>query len=110
MAGSKLYKFKFTKEDILLLQNYISLNAKNIFIEVWQNGSEDGDVYEIHPTNLLSAIHLTDKYYDNINADKKVAELLIQDRSGDIVPIYHTTKNRSGITYEALGYAKKCVR
>lgn len=105
--AEKLYKRKFTNEDIMLVQNYIAKNSSRLLVEIWQDDSDDGDVFDIKPQSLAHAITLTDKYYDSINANKKVAELLCQEKNGEYTCVYHTERNRSGLTFEILNYARK---
>lgn len=104
--AEKLYKRKFTEEDLVAVESYMRKNATSIFIEVWQNGSDDGDVYEIKASSLKNAIHQANKYYDSVNAKQKVVELIMRDKSGDYVPIYHVEKNREGLTFEIIKYAE----
>lgn len=108
--AKKLYKRKFTEEDLSLVENYMRRNANDIFIEVWQNGIEDGDVYVIKASSLNNAIHQASKYYDSVNAKQKVAELIMRDNSGDYVPIYHIEKNREGLTFEIIKYAEADIK
>jgi hypothetical protein len=104
--AEKLYKQKCSKEDILAVENYMRQNGASLCVEIWQDDNDDGDVYEIQANGLVQAIAITDKYYDSINARKKVAELILREKNGEYTCIYHTEKNRSGITYEVLNYAK----
>lgn len=105
--AEKLYKQKCSREDILAVENYIRSKGASLCVEIWQDDNEDGDVYEIKAGSLVQAIAITDKYYDNVNAKKKTAELLLREKNGEYTCIYHTEKNRSGITYEVLRYARK---
>lgn len=107
--AKKLYKRKFTEEDLSLVENYMRRNANDIFIEVWQNGIEDGDVYVIKASSLNNAIHQASKYYDSVNAKQKVVELIMRDKSGDYIPIYHIERNREGLTNEVIKYAEEDV-
>lgn len=104
--AEKLYKNKYTIEDLKLIQAYVAKHGESLFVEIWQNDNEDGDVFDIKPQNLVHAIEITNKYYDNVNANKKVAELIVREKNGEYTTIYHTERNRSGITYEVLRYAK----
>ena len=104
--AEKLYKRKFTEEDLVAVESYMRKNATSIFIEVWQNGSDDGDVYEIKASSLKSAIHQVGKYYDSVNAKQKVVELIMRDNSGDYITIYHIEKNREGLTFEVIKYSE----
>ena len=104
--AQKLYKQKCSREDIIAVENYIRKNGASLCVEIWQDDNDDGDVYEIQAQSLVQAIAITDKYYDSVNARKKVAELLLREKNGEYTCIYHTEKNRSGITYEVLNYAK----
>lgn len=104
--GQKLYKLKYTREDIAKVERYIKSHASGLLVEVWQNGSEDGDVIEISANSLEQAITLTNKYYDSTDATRKVAELIMRERNGEYTAIYHTEKNRSGLTMEVLNYAR----
>lgn len=105
--AQKLYKQKCSREDIVAVENYMRQNGAGLCVEIWQDDSEDGDVYEIQAQSLVQAIAITDKYYDSVNARKKVAELLLREKNGEYTCIYHTEKNRSGITYEVLRYANR---
>ena len=105
--AEKLYKQKCSREDIIAVENYIRKNGASLCVEIWQDDNDDGDVYEIQAGSLMQAIDLTDKYYDNVNARKKVAELLLREKNGEYTCIYHTEKTRSGITYEVLRYANR---
>lgn len=102
---AKLYKSKYTSEDLAMIMNYVNANGVELLIEVWVDGSDDGDVYPIS-ANVPQGINLTDKYYDSINSRQKCAELLVRDRAGEITCIYHVERNCSGLTYEILEYAK----
>lgn len=104
--AEKLYKQKCSKEDIVVVENYMRQNGASLCVEIWQDDNDDGDVYEIQAQSLVQAIAITDKYYDNVNARKKVVELILREKNGEYTCIYHTEKNRSGITYEVLNYAK----
>lgn len=104
---SKLYKQKFTKEDIMAVERYIKKNGISLCIEVFQNGSDDGDVYEMQACNLVHAINMADRYYNNVNASKKVVELLLRERNGEFTCIYHIERNKTGLTYEILKYARE---
>lgn len=104
--AEKLYKRKFTEEDLSLVENYMRKNANSLFIEMWWDNLEDGKVYEIKADSLKSAIHLASKYYGSVNLNHKVAELIMRDKSGDYVPIYHIEKNREGLTFEIIKYAE----
>ena len=104
---AKLYKNKFSKEDLLLLNWYIQTLDAELLMEFWVNGSDDGDVYHINKgTSIEVAIHQMLKMYDIIGYKKKVAELLMREPDGELSVIYHTEKNRDGIFYETLKYAK----
>lgn len=105
--AEKLYKRKFTEEDLVAVESYMRKNANSLFIEMWWDNSEDGKVYEIKADSLKSAIHLASKYYDSVNLNHKVAELIMRDKSGDYVPIYHIEKNREGLTFEIIRYAEE---
>lgn len=107
--AQKLYKQKCSREDIIAVENYIRKNGASLCVEIWQDDNDDGDVYGIQAQGLVQAIAITDKYYDSVNARKKVAELLLREKNGEYTCIYHVEKNRSGITYEVLKYAKKEV-
>lgn len=108
--AEKLYKRKFTEEDLSLVENYMRKNANSLFIEMWWDNLEDGKVYEIKADSLKSAIHLASKYYDSVNSNQKVAELIMRDNSGDYVPIYHIEKNREGLTFEIIKYAEADIK
>lgn len=89
---------------MLKVQSYIVRTGGSLLVEIWQDNSDDGDVYEIKPNNLAHAINLTNKYYDNVCAKHKVAELILREPNGEFTCIYHVEKNRSGLTYEVLKY------
>ena len=108
--AEKLYKRKFTEEDLSLVENYMRKNVNSLFIEMWWDNLEDGKVYEIKADSLKSAIHLASKYYDSVNSNQKVAELIMRDKSGDYVPIYHIEKNREGLTFEIIKYAEADIQ
>lgn len=108
--AEKLYKRKFTEEDLSLVESYMRKNANSLFIEMWWDNLEDGKVYEIKADSLKSAIHLASKYYDSVNSNQKVAELIMRDNSGDYVPIYHIEKNREGLTFEIIKYAEADIQ
>lgn len=108
--AEKLYKRKFTEEDLSLVESYMRKNANSLFIEMWWDNLEDGKVYEIKADSLKSAIHLASKYYDSVNLNHKVAELIMRDNSGDYVPIYHIEKNREGLTFEIIKYAEADIQ
>lgn len=108
--AEKLYKRKFTEEDLSLVESYMRKNANSLFIEMWWDNLEDGKVYEIKADSLKSAIHLASKYYDSVNSNQKVAELIMRDKSGDYVPIYHIEKNREGLTFEIIKYAEADIQ
>lgn len=108
--AEKLYKRKFTEEDLVVVESYMRKNATSIFIEVWQNGSDDGDVYEIKASSLKSAIHQASNYYDSVNSKQNVVELIMRDNIGDYVTIYHIEKNREGLTFEIIKYAEADIK
>lgn len=103
---AKLYKSMYTQEDLLQVTKYIHNFGMELFIEIWVGGSDDGNVYPID-TDLVRGIDLTNKYYDSINSKQKCAELILRERNGELVTLYHVEKNRSGITFEVLNYAKR---
>ena len=104
--AKKLYKNKFGREDLLLLNWYIQTLGAELLMEIWVNGSDDGDVYHINKGTFIELAIL--KIYDIIGYKnkKKVAELLMREPNGELSVIYHTEKNRDGISYETLKYAK----
>lgn len=108
--AEKLYKRKFTEEDLSLVESYMHKNANSLFIEMWWDNLEDGKVYEIKADSLKSAIHLASKYYDSVNSNQKVAELIMRDNSGYYVPIYYIEKNREGLTFEIIKYAEADIQ
>ena len=108
--AEKLFKRMFTEEDLSLVESYMRKNANSLFIEMWWDNLEDGKVYEIKADSLKSAIHLASKYYDSVNSNQKVAELIMRDNSGDYVPIYHIEKNREGLTFEIIKYAEADIQ
>ena len=109
----KLYKKKYTNEDFKVVENYIRSNATELFVEVWDGKSEDGVVHSINVNDLSQAIHMTSKFYDNFNARGKVVELIMRDKNSELTTIYHIERNREGLSYEIINYAKnsnKCTQ
>lgn len=102
----KLYKRKVSQEEMLSVQSYIGKYARRLFVEIWVDDSDDGDVYDIQVKGLQEALHVLGRYYDSVSSSKKVAELIMQDGAGEMITVYHIERNREGITYEILGYAK----
>lgn len=70
LMAYKLYKRKYTSDDIKVVESYIRSNATDLFIEVWENNSEDGTVHSIKVNGLSQAIYMASKIYDNFNAKK----------------------------------------
>lgn len=107
MAG-KLYKNKYTKDDLVKVENYIGRNAIELFIEIWTDRDGDGDVYPIQVTSLASAINILLKYYDSLSSyTDRCAELIMRDKGQEFITIYHIERNREGLTYEVLRLASK---
>lgn len=105
--ATKLYKRKYTAEDLSKVEKYIAKYGAQLLIETWQDYEDsDGFIYDIKPNNLFHAIQMTDKYYDNINSNYRVAELILREKNGEYTCIYHIEKNREGLTYEVLKYAR----
>ena len=104
--AKKMYKRVFTKDDIAMLECYVAKNGVELFIETWEDKESDGVVHAIKPPNLGVAIVWTDKYYNAVNSSNKSAELIVREKNGEYTCLYYISKNRSGLTYEALSYAK----
>lgn len=102
---SKLYKNMYTQGDLLQVTKYIYTFGSELLIEIWVDGSDDGDVYPID-TDLVRGIDLTNRYYDSLSNRRKCAELILRERDGSLTALYHIEKNKSGLTYEVLDYAK----
>lgn len=102
----KLYKRKYTSDDIKVVESYIRSNATELFIEVWEDNSEDGIVHSIKVNGLSQAIRITSKFYDNLNARNKVVELIMRDKDSELTMIYHIERNREGLSYEIINYAR----
>lgn len=104
--SKKVFKRVFTKDDVAMLERYVAKNGVELLIETWEDQEADGVVHTIKPPSLGIAIVWTDKCYDAISSSNKSAELLMRDKSGDYTCLYHISRNRSGLTYEVLKYAK----
>ena len=102
---AKLYKNKYSQEDLAQVAKYISFFGKELFIEIWVDGSDDGNVYPID-TDLVRGIDLTNRYYDSLSNRRKCAELILRERDGSLTALYHIERNKSALTYEVLNYAK----
>ena len=103
---AKLYKSMYTQEDLLQVTKYIHNFGMELFIEIWVDGSDDGNVYPID-TDLVRGIDLTNRYYDSLSNRRKCAELILRERDGSLTALYHIERNKSGLTYEVLNYAKR---
>lgn len=95
---------KYTNQDMNLLMRYCVKYGVRFMCEVVPrqgNGytvSIDGNV------NVVGAIHQVDKIYDS--ALPKSASLVLQLKDGSFEEIYHTERNKTGISYEAIKQMK----
>lgn len=109
--GEKIYKQITKNIDYIKLNRLVANYAKAIYIETWEDRDIDGIITDITNNGLAveQAVNLTEKMYDSINSNNKAAELIIQDNKGECLTLYHTSKNKHGITYESLRIADSLI-
>ena len=104
----KVLKRKFTVEDINKLDRYIRNNGVEFLVDIHTEPNRDDTVYSLDGVrNLQQAIDCTDKYFDNLAGyPHRDVELILREKNGEYLMLYHVEKNKTGLSYEALSYCK----
>lgn len=106
--AKKFYKRQYTQNDIMMLNNYVRQYGVMLLVEIWREPNGDGDVYELTGvSDVAQGINMTDRYYDNLAGyPNRSAELILREKNGEYEMLYHTDKNKSGISMDVLSYCK----
>ena len=95
---------KYTSRDIELLMRYCVQYGVRYVCEVVPRQGSAYTVSIDRSVDVVGAIHQVDKIYDS--ALPKSASLILQLKDGSYEEIYHTERNKTGISYEAVKQMK----
>ena len=104
--AKKVYKRKYTKEDLNKLTDWMKKMGGQLFVEVVDPSWGDGFTEEIQALYLEQAIKQTEKIYEQQQSSTVEVTLLFMDRKSSVYPVYKIEKQHEGIPFELLNFVK----
>ena len=104
--AKKVYKRKYTKEDLNKLTDWMKKKGGQLFVEVVDPSWGDGYTTEVNVLYLEQAIRQTEKIYEQEQSSTVEATLMFMDTRSTIYPVYHIDKNHEGIPFEIFDSIK----
>ena len=107
--AKKLFKYKYTDEELSLIHNLIV--KEGMRIDYWWKDLDSGSysivLNEDVKTDMRELITKCNQIYHKLESKNKLVIIKVVLRSnGCEIPIYKQESNQGGITYEIIEYAK----
>lgn len=104
--AKKVYKKKYTKDDLSLLTDWIKNRTGKLYVEVVNNDWNDGYTEPIQVLYLEQAIKQTEKIYEQQQTTNCEVSLLLMSSPTSVFTIYYIGNKHEGIPFQTLELAK----
>lgn len=112
MTGKKLFKERFSDNDVFLVHQYVSSNHLKLGMIIWEDAEArkkgNGDYHTLKVNDLTVVLDNMDYYVEQLDCGGAL-EVVTQLTNGEYSIVYHYDDRREGLYIPLLRLLKQSI-